>query len=120
MNMTDIHGSLIEPSIYEENKIDDLITGLYSRVQEETERLLRQQLLALGVDFRVKEDIKKIIFPNDPQALAIYEYKGQKILGLRISDNGMGVEFDIPKITNPETQGGPSDGRKIGRPNCQH
>lgn len=97
--------NLTEPSVSEENKIEEISTNLFRRVERETEKLLVKQLKGLGVVVRAlidldekgtDSDLKKQIFPDDPQALAIYEYKGQKILGLRISDNGMAIEFDIP------------------------
>lgn len=91
-------------SVYEEDKIDELVTQLYKRVGQEVERLLREQLKALGVkagDPALKQ-CEKTIFPGDPKALAIYEYEGRMILGVRISDNGMGIEFDTPKLNSKE------------------
>ena len=93
---------IADPSISDECKIDDISANLYKRICAETEALLTSQLTALGVDLTNLESIaancKKTVFPNDPHALAIYEYNGVKILGLRISDNMMCIEFDIPKL----------------------
>jgi len=97
--------ALTEIDVSEENKIEELSTSLYARICEETERLLRQQLQTLGVDLSdmetITEHCRKSVFPDDPLALAIYSYKGQKLLGLRISENGMAIVFDVPKLEIP-------------------
>ena len=92
---------ITEPSVSEESKIDDISANLYKRICAETEALLRSQLTALGVsigDEAAVGLVRRELFPDDPHALAIYEYNGVKILGLRISDNMMSVEFDTPKL----------------------
>lgn len=93
----------------EENTIDDMAAGLYRRIEAEMEKLLHSQLEKLGVvdDAQSLIDsghLKKYLFPGDSNALCSYEYKGQKILGARISENKMCVEFDIPNVTKIETQ----------------
>lgn len=105
-----------EPSIEEENKIEELSSSLYQRIQKETVKLLRSQLRKLGVNVSVVESdeksggygFTKLFYPDDSKALASYEYKGVKILGVRIADNKMAIEFDVPNL---ETQGG-SNGQK--------
>ena len=95
-----------------ESKIDDLSANLYSRIMEETERLLKSQLEKLGVDVEnllvetklmgeLGPDFIQVYYPDDPKALFSYQYNGKPILGARISDNGMAIEWDVPEI---ETQ----------------
>lgn len=86
----------------EENTIDDMASGLYRRIEAEVDKLLRSQLEKLGV-IDVDGDLIKYLHPQDPNALCSYEYKGQKILGARISENKMCVEFDIPNVAKIET-----------------
>lgn len=101
---------LSEPSVSEEYEIEEISTNLYRRVEAETDKLLRSQLTILGVDFPERElgtseyydytgiGIKKILYPDDPLALATYEYNGIPILGIRISENRMAIEFDVPGL----------------------
>ena len=98
-----------EPSVDEENKIAPIANELYNRIAEETERLLRGQLLLVGIDMDditlfIKK-VRKIVYPDDDLALATYEYDGKKILGVRISENRMAIEFDVVSLTK-ETQKG--------------
>lgn len=89
---------LIEPTAEEADSIEDMATGLYRRVSEETEKLLESQLKILCVDvvdFADVPGLTRHYFPTDPHALAQYEYKGHPILGLRIAKNGMAIEFDV-------------------------
>lgn len=100
-------------TVSEETKIESITDSLYRRVEEETERILVSQLEILGIEFPKRKlgeserydyagiGLKKTIFPDDDKSLAVYEYNGVKILGVRISDNNMGIEFDIPNL---ETQ----------------
>lgn len=99
----------LEMTAGEECKIEDIADHLYKRVTEETEKILVSQLEKLGVkpgDIQamplVCKNLKKIIFPDDDKALAIYEYNGVKILGVKVSDNAMGIEFDIPNLETQE------------------
>ena len=101
---------IAEPTVNEENKIESIANSLYNRIAEETERLLKSQLEILGVEFPKRKlgaseyydyagiGLKKITFPDDDKALAVFEYGGRKILGIRISDNQMCIEFDIPDL----------------------
>ncbi len=96
-----------EPVGAEEDKLEEIATNLYKRIAEETEKLLEQQLGALGVDHKdheaiIKGGFQKTVFPHDSKALAMYEYKGRKILGVRIADNDMGIEFETPVLENLE------------------
>lgn len=101
---------ITQPSVSEENKIEELADGLYRRIEKETEKLLKSQLTLLGVDVdeiienKNPEGLQKIVFPEDSKALAIYEYKGRQLLGLKISDSGFGIEFDVPDLET-QTQG---------------
>jgi len=117
----DVLKDFVEPSVDEENKIAPIANELYNRIAEETERLLRGQLLLVGIDMDditlpnilvpgVKytafiKKVRKIVYPDDDLALATYEYDGKKILGVRISENRMAIEFDVVSLTK-ETQKG--------------
>lgn len=94
--------------VSEENKIDELAAGLYHRLSEQIDEILTNQIKLLGGEptktASFKDPLEKTIFPDDDKALAIYKYKGQKILGVRISDNNMGIVFDIPNLET-QTQG---------------
>jgi len=96
-----------EMSVEEETKIEDISNDLYRRIADETERLLMSQLQALGVDLNnhelISERCKKIFYPLNDLALVSYEYNGVKILGVRIGEGRMSIEFDVPKLTQ-ETQ----------------
>ena len=99
--------NLSEPTVNEETKIEDIADDLYKRIAEETERVLKSQLQALGVDIEdhdlISDKCQKRFYPLNDLALATYEYNGVKILGVRVSDNRMAIEFDIPNLTK-ETQ----------------
>jgi len=98
--LTDIHGNLTEPNAVEADRVEDLAEGLYRRLEEETEKLLVSQLKLLGATLDDwKEHGLRETFPEDSRALAQYSYKGRPILGLRIAANDMGIEFDVPKLT---------------------
>lgn len=93
---------IFDITVSEETKIEGIADQLYRRIGEEVEKILVAQLKILGVENRDQaEGLKKTIFPDDDKGLAIYEYNGIKILGVRISDNNMGIHFDIPNL---ETQ----------------
>ena len=99
-----------EPSVDEENKIAPIANELYNRIAEETNRLLMIQLQVLGIDPghiqampTVVSNLRKILYTDDPLALATYEYEGKTILGVKISENRMAIEFDVPNLTK-ETQ----------------
>lgn len=93
-------------SVSEENKIDDVVSNLYRRVHKNIEEKLISQLKILGVKKGgVKGRLKKVIYSNDLRALASYMYDNTVILGVRISDNGMAIEFDIPNLKDtPEDE----------------
>ncbi len=88
-----------EMTAQEENEVEDIANNLYSRLEEETEKILNRQIKLLGGNPDDKEETAKharyFLCPDDPFALCTYEYKGIKILGVRISENRMGIEFDI-------------------------
>ena len=94
---------IFDITVSEETKIESIADNLYRRVEKEVETILTAQLQILGVEKidQIEEGLKKYIFPDDDKALAVYEYNGIKILGVRISDNNMGIQFDIPNL---ETQ----------------
>ena len=113
---------LTDPSVEEETKIEDIARNLYARIIKETDKLLLLQLqegwelnftdsfnencplyFRPAGEFAYDEinattGITKTLYPDDPLALASYEYDGVKILGVRISDSRMGIEFDIPEL----------------------
>jgi len=91
---------ITDQGVDEETKIEDIAENLFNRIEEETERLLKLQLQKLGVSY-ADGIVRETFFPHDPFALAIYEYEGIKILGVRIGENFMSIEWDVPKL---ETQ----------------
>ena len=92
-----------EISVNEETKIEDISNNLYWRIEAETERLLKSQLELLGIypdDFySVSKLLKKVFYPSNPLILATYEFNGQTILGVRIGEGRMSIEFDIIDLT---------------------
>lgn len=84
-----------------ESKVDDVVANLYQRITQETEVFLRKQLEILEVD--ITDDMKidqvpgldYVAYPKDPKALFSYHYRNRPILGARISENGMSIEWDI-------------------------
>jgi hypothetical protein len=83
---------------YSDSKFDSVCSNLYERILKETKRYLKAQLEKLGVDDYIAQYCEKIYYPQDPTALCVYTYKGQKILGVRFSESRMFVEFDIPNL----------------------
>ena len=114
----DVLKDFVEPSVDEENKIAPIANELYNRIAEETERLLMIQLQVLGIDpghiQAVVSKLRKIYYPDDPLALATYEYEGKTILGVRISENRMAIEFDVVSLTK-ETQKGEVQNETVQR-----
>lgn len=89
-----------EISVEEETKIENIADNLYSRIAEETDKILRNQIRLLGGDpdregIATNHRLKKVFYPVDDKALATYKYKGKVILGVRIGESRMGIEFDI-------------------------
>ena len=84
------------------DQVEELASDLHMRVQEEIGSLLRQQLKKLGVDFEdnvtIEERVKRILYPDDPKTLAVYQYDGKTILAVKIGPNGMSITFDVPEI----------------------
>ena len=80
--------------------MDKTVEELHERIASETERLLGEQFKALGVDKVRPGDIVKVYYPQDPNALADYQYKGQLILRSYWSD--MAVHFVVPKLETPK------------------
>jgi hypothetical protein len=94
-----------EPTIHEENKLDELVASLYTRIQKETDRLLAEQLLSLNLDYEnCKDKITKQDYPGNEHKLSDYFYEGNFILGVRIGSNMMAIEFIIPKLETQEVQ----------------
>ncbi len=85
------------------DKVENLAAGLHERVQEEIDKILQEQLEKLGFDCTDIEQIKRVLYPDDPNTLAVYQYKGKTILAVRIGPNGMSITFDVPEL---ETQKG--------------
>ena len=102
-----------EMSVEEETKIEDISNDLYRRIADETERLLMSQFQALGVypdDIHtVSGLLKKVLYPLESLSLATYEFNGQTILGVRIGEGRMSIEFDIPKLTQESQRGSKED-----------
>ena len=113
---------LTDPSVEEETKIEDIAINLYARIIKETDKLLLLQLQkGWGLNFtdsfnencplyfrpagefahdeiNATTGITKTLYPDDPLALASYEYDGIRILGVRISENRMSIVFDVPEL----------------------
>jgi hypothetical protein len=79
--------------------IDEIVDNLRDRVQQEIELILKDQIKLLGINFK-DAVIKRVLYPDDPNVLAVYKLNDIVILIVRISDNKMGIEFNIPKL-NP-------------------
>lgn len=98
MNIID----LSTPEGIAECKIDEVVSNLFKRIAEETEKYLREQLGVLGVDTSdtksIDENCIKVDFPGDPKRLCSYFYKGRLILAVKIADNMMAVEFETPNL----------------------
>ena len=85
------------------DKVEILAGDLHKRVQGEIERLLKSQIEKLGEKFHAQQ-LKRTLYPDDPEALCTYEYDGKPILGVKIGPNGMSILFDVPELK--ETQKG--------------
>uniref|UniRef100_A0A6M3IIF6 Uncharacterized protein n=1 Tax=viral metagenome TaxID=1070528 RepID=A0A6M3IIF6_9ZZZZ len=92
---------LIELSYDAADKVEILAGELHKRVGEETKKLLKSQIDKLGID---ESQLKKTLYPDDPETLCTYEYDGKPILGVKIGPNGMSILFDVPELK--ETQKG--------------
>uniref|UniRef100_A0A6H1ZLZ1 Uncharacterized protein n=1 Tax=viral metagenome TaxID=1070528 RepID=A0A6H1ZLZ1_9ZZZZ len=94
--------SINETSVEEETKIEDISNALYWRIEKETERMLKSQLQALGVNIDdhdiISKRCRKVTYQDDDLSLASYEYNGVKILGVRIGEGRMSIEFDVPNL----------------------
>jgi len=97
--------TISEPTISEENKLDEIIASLYTRIQKETDRLLKQQCIKFGIDYdNCKHMIGKCDYPADEFKLADYFLGEQFLLGVRIGSNFMAIEFIIPETHKKEVQ----------------
>jgi hypothetical protein len=70
---------------------DETVEALKERVNIETEKILMEQLTALGVEITenaVKNHCRRVIFPQDSKALADYYYNDILLLSVRIRDDG--------------------------------
>jgi hypothetical protein len=79
--------------------LDKTVEELHERIESETERLLGEQFKALGVEAK-PDGVVKVFYPQDPNALADYQYRGQVILRSYWSD--MAVHFVVPKLETPK------------------
>lgn len=88
-----------------ENGIDDIATNLYKRINQETFRVLGEQLKALGVENidKISDLCERIDHPDDEFVFCLYHYQGKTILRVRSTEDKMSIVFDIPQL---ETQGG--------------
>ncbi len=91
--------NLTELSYEAADQVEELASGLHKRVQEQIEEFLASQLKKLGVSD--KRGFKRVLYPDDPKTLAVYQYDGKDILAVRIGPNDMSIVFDVPEI---ETQ----------------
>lgn len=78
--------------------IDEISDDLHKRIQQEVVKILEDQCKLLRVDFKDAE-IKRVLYPDDPNVLAVYKLNDVIILVVRIASNNMGIEFDVPKLT---------------------
>ena len=92
-----------------EDKVDEIADNLYKRIFKESGKIVKSQMAILGVEIKNLEDAKNAgiqvtHYPYNDRALATYEYKGKTILGVRISESRMGVEFDVPNLETQERE----------------
>lgn len=90
------------------DQVEELASGLHERVQEQIEEFLTQQLTKLGFDFNKANyhsfegipKLKRVLYPDDPKTLAVYQYEGKEILAVRIGPNDMSIVFDVVDLKN--------------------
>ena len=78
----------------EEIDVKTLASDLFTRINKEAERILKEQLEK--VDGSSPEAVTRFIYPDDPKTLCTYELDGRVILGVRVTDNA--VVFDVPTL----------------------
>lgn len=78
--------------------IDEITDDLHKRIQQEIEVILAEQCKLLWIDYK-DAVVKRVLYPDDPNVLAVYKLNDIVILIVRISNNKIGIEFDIPKLT---------------------
>jgi hypothetical protein len=89
----------------QELDVNGIADELFDRLTKEITTILRSQVSVLGEIIFDPIVCKRFLYPDDPNALATYKYQGKTILGVRIGETGMSLEFDIPQLThNPEEE----------------
>ncbi len=92
--------NLTELSHEAADQVEELASGLHERVQKQIEEFLDSQLKKLGVQDQSK--VKRILYPDDPKTLAVYQYDGKDILAVRIGPNDMSIMFDVSELETQE------------------
>ena len=77
------------------DKISIIANELHARLESETERILTDQLSIIGGDIK---DVEKVLYADDSLNLVTYVYCCKPILGVKISESRMAIEFEIPKV----------------------
>ena len=78
----------------------DIADDLYGKVSENIERLVKEQL---GDKFEDAEPyIRRVFYPDDPQAICDITYQGKTILQVRMRDDFLGMEFIMPNDKKPK------------------
>ena len=91
-----------------ESKVDAFASHLHKDLMAQIEWILNEQIAKIGGCIELNK-IKRYVFPEDEKALALYEYDGRKILGVRIMENGLGIVFDVPQLEEPQQKGAGQD-----------
>ena len=83
----------------------DVVAGaadlLMERILIESERILLEQLTKMGVEIteeNVKNHCRRIVYPDDPDAICEYRWDDILLVQVRKDVSGMGVRFNIPEV----------------------
>ena len=84
-----------------------IVSDLHYRIQQEAEQIIEKQLSCLGVKEREPDKLKRILYPDDPDAFCSYEYDGTVILGVKrkVGENIVSIEFDVPNLETQKQKG---------------
>jgi hypothetical protein len=81
--------------------LDGHYEPLRERVLAHTERLICEQLEALGVEITeesINNHCKKVMYPDDPHHLCDYYYNDILILRVKENISGLGLDFQMPPV----------------------
>lgn len=84
------------------DSIDVLLANLHRRVIEQSETLLREQFVDMGIDpddvDLIADHGKRVSRPEEEMRLFDYYWDETLILSVKIADNWMAIEFDRPNL----------------------